>query len=198
MLVKQLFISIILILACFTSIAQEKNENILFEDANYRFPYSLGIADTSWTLPGKLVEISGLSYIDDRRMACVQDEKGNVYIFNLISGEIELKVDFGADGDYEGIEIVDNDAWVLKSNGTLFQVSDYLKLPIPFVKKHATVLSGKNDAEGIAYDPLNHCLLIACKGHPFVEDKKGNFSKARSLRQSTVLTLSQLCSSRIP
>jgi uncharacterized protein YjiK len=119
-----------------------------------------------------------LSYIDKKRIACVQDEKGNIYVFNLKTGEIEQKVSFGTDGDFEGIEIIENDAWILKSNGTLYEVKDYLKDTEPHVKKNTTVLSAKNDTEGLTYDLINNKLLIACKGHPFVGDKAGKEFKA--------------------
>ncbi len=178
MVVKHLVSLLISCLIFISSFSQEDNKYKLFEQVNYAFPYKLSQPDKTWELPKNLEEISGLSYIDNHRLACVQDEKGNVYVFNLISGEIELKVDFGEDGDYEGVEIVGDDAWVLKSNGNLYQVADYLESMAPFAKKHSTVLSGKNDAEGLAFDPLDSNLLIACKGHPFTDDKKGKEFKA--------------------
>ncbi len=158
--------------------AQHSDNYKLFEHKDYKYPYHLDVPDKTWELPKKLEEISGLSYIDKNRLACVQDEKGNIYIFNLETGEIERKVDFGNDGDYEGIEILGDDAWILKSNGTLYEVSNYLKKSEPGAEKHATALSKKNDAEGLAYDPVNNELLIACKGHPFVDAQKGKEFKA--------------------
>lgn len=169
---------LILFLLSFTTFSQDSDKNKLFEHANYEFPFQLDKPDKLWELPKKLIEISGLSFIDKQRIACIQDEKGNVYVFNLKTGEIEQKIDFGDDGDYEGIEIIENDAWILKSNGTLYKVKDYLKDAEPHVKKYATVLSGKNDAEGLTFDPINNSLLIACKGHPFVDDKAGKEFKA--------------------
>ncbi len=178
MQLKPTIILLILFLSNFTVLSQDSDKYMLFEDANYDFPYQLAEPDKSWELPKKLVEISGLSYIDKHRLACIQDEKGNIYIFNLKAGEVEKKIDFSDDGDYEGIEIVKNDAWVLKSNGTLYKVINFLNDPEPAVKKVTTALSGKNDAEGLAYDPINNKLLIACKGHPFLDDKKGKEFKA--------------------
>jgi len=179
MLKKQTIILPILFLFNFTVFSQDSDKYLLFEHSGYDFPYQLAEPDKSWELPKKLVEISGLSYIDKHRLACVQDEKGNIYIFNLKVGEIEQKVDFGNDGDYEGIEILHvRDAWVLKSNGTLYEVKDYLKDAEPQVNKYTTALSGKNDTEGLAYDPVSKNLLIACKGHPFVEKEKGKEFKA--------------------
>lgn len=158
--------------------SQMDKKHTLFEHKNYSFPYNINNPDSKWELPKKLVEISGLGYIDKHRLACVQDEKGNIYIFNLKTGEVEHKVDFGDDGDYEGVEIIGKDAWVLKSNGTLFLVPNYLKELEPEVNKFPTALSGKNDAEGLAYDPIDHKILIACKGHPFVVEKAGKEFKA--------------------
>jgi uncharacterized protein YjiK len=168
-------------LFCSTVFPQDSEDNKLFERSGYEFPYQLSKPDESWKLPKNLVEISGLSYIDKHRLACVQDEKGNIYIFNLKDGEVESKIDFGKDGDYEGIEIIENDAWILKSNGTLYEVKDYLKEAKPKVKKHTTALSSRNNTEGLAYDPVDKSLLIACKGYPFVdenEEKDGKEFKA--------------------
>jgi len=178
MKLKLISIFIILSLGNFSSFSQENDDYKLFEHSDYNFPYQLNHPDKSWELPKKLVEISGLSYIDKNRLACVQDEKGNIYIFNLETGEVEHKIDFGDDGDYEGIEVIKNDAWVLKSNGTLYRVSNYLKESKPEVNKYKTALSGENDAEGLAYDPVDQNLLIACKGHPFVDEKAGKEFKA--------------------
>lgn len=169
---------LILVISCLTACSQEIPKNILFERRGYSFEYQLNEPGPLWKLPAELVEISGLSIIDNQRLACVQDEKGIVYIFNLKAGKVESEIDFGDDGDYEGIEIIENDAWVLKSNGTLYKVTDYLKKAEPDVKKYTTALSGKNNAEGLAYDPVNKSLLIACKGFPFLDEKNGSGYKA--------------------
>jgi len=178
MQIYQTFILLILFLFSFTGCAQDNDKDLLFEHPNYKFPYQLTKPDNSWELPKKLIEISGLSYVDKHRLACVQDEKANIYIFNLKSGEIENKINFGDDGDYEDIVIIRNDAWILKSNGTLYRVNDYLKKAEPDVKKYSTDLSGKNDTEGLAWDLANNNLLIACKGHPFLDNTEGKEFKA--------------------
>lgn len=171
----------ILLLFSSTVFSQEDEKNVLFEQAGYRFSYQLTKPDKRWELPKKLVEISGLGYVDGHRIACVQDEKGSIYIFNTKKNNTITKIDFGDHGDYEGIEIIGNDAWVLKSNGTLYQIKDYLKDKNPMVKKYKTGLSAKNNAEGLAYDSFSQSLLIACKGYPFVnknEEKNAREFKA--------------------
>lgn len=172
------FLLILTILFSINCFSQDGYKYMLFEHSNYEFPYDFAKPDKSWDLPKKLEEISGLGFIDKNRLACVQDEKGNIYIFNLKTGEVERKIIFGDDGDYEGVEIIKNDAWIIKSNGTLYEVKDYLNKDTPNVTKFKTELSEKNDVEGLGYDPLNNNLLIACKGHPFVSDKKGKDFKA--------------------
>jgi len=160
----------ILFLSCLTACSQDNTENILYERTGYKFPYQLADPDQSWKLPRSLVEISGLSFIDNNRLACIQDENGIVYIFNQMEGKVEQEIFFGDNGDYEDIEIMNNDAWVLKSNGTLYEVADYLKQGKPTVNKYPTALSGVNDTEGLAYDPVNRGLLIACKGYPLSDE----------------------------
>src|SRR5690242_4926384 len=44
-----------------------------------------------WNMPEELLEISGISAIDDERFACVQDEMGTVYIYNTTTSGIEKK-----------------------------------------------------------------------------------------------------------
>lgn len=178
MAIKQIAILLLLISSSLPLASQENDKYKLYVHPDYDFPYTINNPDASWELPGKLEEVSGLSYIDENLLACVQDEKGNIYLFNLQSGEVEQKIDFEDDGDYEGIEIIGQDAWVLKSNGTLFEVLDFQEGETPFVRKYATELRGKNDAEGLGFDPIENNLLIACKGHPFVDEKKGKEFKA--------------------
>ena len=161
-----------------TVFAQKVDNNKLFEQAAYAFPYQLNEADKLWELPKKLVEISGLSPIDKHRLACVQDEKGSIYIFNTKKGDVEKKIDFGDKGDFEDLEIVGNDAWVLKSNGTLYQVKDFLKAGNPKVKKYKTALSKMNNTEGLAFDSQSQSLLIACKGYPFLDEDEEREAKA--------------------
>ncbi len=169
---------LIILVSPIFSVAQEKDERILYEMPGYNFPYHISKPDDSWKLPKTLREISGISYINENEIACIQDEKGNIYIFNFKKNEITQKIDFGENGDYEDIQIVDNDAWILKSNGTLYQAVDFLSKNEIITNKYRTPLRKENDPEGLGYDPANNNLLIACKGHPFVEDKYGKEYKA--------------------
>ncbi len=178
MRINRIIIVAILSLLGFFVFSQNNDQQQLFERDGYKVPYQLEKPDKYWEIPKKLVEVSGLGYIDDARLALVQDEKGIVFVFNVQSGRAEREIKFGDDGDYEGIEIVENDAWVLKSNGNLYRVIDFLAGTVPLVEKYPTALSAKNDTEGLAYDHANKNLLIACKGHPYVDHKKGKGFKS--------------------
>jgi uncharacterized protein YjiK len=169
---------VFIILTGLTACSQGTKTNLLYEQPGYRFPYQADQPNRAWKLPASLLEISGIGFIDDHRLACVQDEKGIIYVFNLGSGKIESNINFGEDGDFEAIEIVGNNAWVLKSNGTLYEIKDYLDKAGPVVKKHPTSLTGKNDTEGLAYSPEQNSLLIACKEQPFADESKGKDDKA--------------------
>lgn len=126
-----------------------------------------------WELPKQLTEISGLSYIDDQRFACVQDELGTIFIYNTATSSLEKEIPFGGMGDYEGLAVVGENVWVLRADGKLFEVSN-INAPKPIVKEHNTHLTIKQDSEGLCYDKKNNRLLVAIKGTELEsEDYKG-------------------------
>ena len=145
---------------------------VLFEKDSYRFPYELNEAKEEFNLEEALVEISGLSYLNNTTLLAVQDEKGIIYHISLKNGKIKEKVKFDKSGDFEGIELVNNDVWTLESNGDLFRINQKGK-----VKKYDTFLKSANDTEGLGYDPINDQLLIACKGLA-LKDKKNKHLKS--------------------
>lgn len=132
------------------------------------FRYDLGTPVARYTLPAYLEEISGLSYYGNGKIACVQDEKANIYVWNLEKEKIIDKHEFGNDADYEDIAVVGKTAYILRNNGSIYRIKDFKKKDRK-VKKYKTELKEKNDTEGIAYDPIANALLIACKGSPSIE-----------------------------
>ena len=101
-----------------------------------------------WEMPKQLLEISDLSYVDDKRIACVQDELGTVFIYNIASSSVEKEIPFGAVGDYEGLAMVGETVWVLRSDGKLFEVNN-INAAKPMVKEYKTQLTIKQDSEGL-------------------------------------------------
>ncbi|GEO06722.1 hypothetical protein AAE02nite_43860 [Adhaeribacter aerolatus] len=116
-----------------------------------------------WEMPNMLREVSGIAYLDENHFACVQDEAGVVFIYNIAKNRIESEVDFGASGDYEGIALVNDIAYVVRSDGKIFEIND-ITSGSPHIKEYATHLTVKNNVEGITYDRKNNRLLLAIKG----------------------------------
>ena len=50
---------------------------------NAAFGYNLSEFNEKYVLEKELREISGLSYYGKNQLACIQDEKGEVYIYDL-------------------------------------------------------------------------------------------------------------------
>ena len=136
--------------------------------------YNLKTPDVILHLPHMLNEISGLTYIDSSTFACIQDEKGILFLYDINKEEIIQKYTFNMDGDYEGITRVDKTIFVLRSDGILFKISDFQSKNF----RLDSIVTGipANNNEGLCYDFDNNRLLIACKskigkGHDF-KDKR--------------------------
>ncbi len=139
------------------------------------FQYDLSKPVDRWVLPPELREISGLGYMPDGQLACIQDEKGILYMLNFETREIN-KLPFAKKGDYEGVEIIGDSAYVLKSNGDLYVFS--YKNKDPEVHKVKTPLTDQNNSEALAYDPITKTLLIGCKGKAAL---KSNHAKGKAI-----------------
>jgi uncharacterized protein YjiK len=128
-------------------------------------PYDLENPSERYTLPQKLKEISGLSYFKNNQLVCVNDEEGKIFIYDLSKKEIVDKIPFGKDGDYEGVEVVGDEVFVLKSNG---RVKGF-KIGLPFEREIDCTNPDVIEYEGLAYDPKTKHLLLAAKER--VKDK---------------------------
>ena len=124
--------------------------------------YDLTTPDVSIILPDTLNEISGLTSIDTTSVACIQDEYGIIFIYDVIKKEITNYYFFNIKGDYEGIARVDKSLFVLRSDGVIFEVSDYESKNFELNSYETGIPSSDN--EGLCYDTDNNRLLVACKG----------------------------------
>ncbi|MDO1449423.1 SdiA-regulated domain-containing protein [Rhodocytophaga aerolata] len=132
--------------------------------------------ESSWQLPEVLREVSGIAYLSANKIACVQDELGNIYIYNLASHSIEQVIPFADAGDYEGITLVENTAYVVRSDGRLFKVDNLLSAQ-PKVTQFESFLTAEQDVEGLCYDAANHRLLLSIKGvDPHSQAYKGVYA----------------------
>lgn len=141
----------------------------------FSFPYDIEHPDEKFKMPGRLDEISGLGMSDDgASLLAVNDEEGKLFYLNKNTGEVKREFKFGKSGDYEGVEMVDGHAYVVKSNGTLYNVKHPGKKKQK-TKVYDTPLGHGNNVEGLAYDKTAHRLLIACKG----KAGKGGYLKGK-------------------
>ncbi|MFC5270993.1 SdiA-regulated domain-containing protein [Adhaeribacter terreus] len=115
-----------------------------------------------WEVPDVLREVSGIAYLSPNRFACVQDELGTIFIYNTATAKIEREVDFTDPGDFEGITVVGKTAYVVRSDGRLFEVADF-ESNRPKVTEHQTAFTEDNNIEGLGYDAKNNRLLLAVK-----------------------------------
>ena len=123
--------------------------------------YQLSSPEKSYVLPTELNEISGITILNDAEIACVQDELGMVYIYNLDSSNITKKYQTKLVGDYEGITLVGSTIYLLRSDGVLVEYPDF-KSPNLKIKEYNLNLPSTNN-EGLCYDEKNDRLLIAAK-----------------------------------
>ncbi len=128
-----------------------------------------------WLMPSELTEISGISAYKNL-LATIQDEDGIIFLFNFATGTIARQISFAGPGDYEAIAIVGETAWVLRSDGQLFEVENFAG-KTPVTRKH-TALSGKKlNMEGLFYDAPRNRLLISVKDNdPNSRDFKGVYA----------------------
>lgn len=132
--------------------------------------------DQKWDLPKNLNEISAITWIGENKLACVQDEQGIVFIYNLDSLKVEQIINFEKAGDYEGIAIAGNTIYVLRSDGKLFEIDDYTKEDFK-VTTHGTPFSEKNNMESMTADTENNRLLLMPKDKDLhSQDKMGIYA----------------------
>jgi uncharacterized protein YjiK len=142
------------------------------------------LVDT-WELPDILEEISAIAWLDEGRLACVQDENGILFTYNLKSRAIENQLVFAADGDYEGLTVHDNRAYIIRSDGELFIVENF-RSENATTSQYNLPISSRNNVEGLAVDAKNDRLLIALKDEDlFNNSYKGVY--AFNLTRKTLL-----------
>jgi len=138
-----------------------------------RDKYNLEYTDASkikvvnkWVLPRVLEEVSGISYIGNERIACIQDEIGEIFIYNLVSKEVDKRIKFAEKDDFEGLATINGKAYILRSDGKIFVVDDIME-ENPNIESYDTEMSFKYDFEGLCYDEKNNRLLLAAKSNAF-------------------------------
>jgi uncharacterized protein YjiK len=145
-----------------------------------------------WDLPSELKEVSGISYLPDSKFACVQDEKGTVYIYDTKTEKIEKEIPFSGVGDFEGITAADQTLYVIRADGRLFMIEN-MNTAKPAVKEFETGLTIRNNIESMCFDKNGDRLLLTGKDEdPEGADKKRIYSfdlKSKKLDNSPAYTI---------
>jgi len=149
-----------------THVAQERNASA----RSFLGRYALNEKNPrSMKVSGKVSEISGLAISPGGRLFAHDDENAVVYELDRSSGEILKRFTVGSGfmaEDFEGIAIKGNSFFLVNSSGDLFEFQEAADKEHSGFILHRTFLSQRNDVEGLEYDPLTDCLLLACKGYP--------------------------------
>jgi uncharacterized protein YjiK len=129
----------------------------------------------NWQMPKCLNEISGICWVDQERIACVQDKQGIIFIYNISSAKIENQIQFADSGDFEAITKTDDTYYVIRSDGYIFEICTYLKTYD--AKQYYVSINEPNDIEGLFYDVTKNRLLIVNRlPDPQAQTKKSIYS----------------------
>jgi hypothetical protein len=126
-----------------------------------RIDYNLASPDRVYILPPVLFEISGITEVDASTIACVQDENGIVFFYDLNKNQTNRHIVFASAGDYEDLARVDNTLYILRSDEVLAGISNFKSANFKR-EAYPAGIPGRN-AEGLCYDKNNNRLLIAAK-----------------------------------
>ncbi|RYY95882.1 MAG: hypothetical protein EOO11_14865 [Chitinophagaceae bacterium] len=115
-----------------------------------------------WEMPGELKEVSANVWAGNGLMGLVEDNHGIIYLYNLASRSVERRIEFSANGDYEGLTLVGSTWYVLRSDGTVFEVTERGN-DKPEVKSYKGPFGDAPDCESLTYDAANKRLLVGVK-----------------------------------
>lgn len=122
---------------------------------------------SEWILPKELNEISGICFLNGDTVACVQDEKASIFLYDLKTQEIVDEIPFAGKGDCEGIALNGDIAYVVTGNGLLYKIDHFRKSPVTIVV--SLNLAENEESEAICFDKKNKALVLAFKNHKKVE-----------------------------
>lgn len=162
--------------SCGTTSFGLRADSLFLMTQNSIITYNLKRPDEKHFLPYVLAEISGLSHTGKSVLA-VDDETGKIFEYDLKERKIIHSIEFAKPGDYEGVEMVDDNIYVLESDGDIY-FFEYSGSKKANAEKIENKLSRDNDTEGLGYDPYLNRLLIVCKEKGEVD---GNDAKGRSV-----------------
>ena len=150
------FLLLFLLLLCQCTAQKKELEAIPFPSS-----YTLDQMEKI-NLSDELEEISGLEWIDKETLWAIEDESSIIYSLNPQTGKRNKKFKFAKNKDIEDILYINGTAWVLRSNGNLYQVenpfSEYSETTI-----HEFPIHDKRDFEALIKPEGKNAIWIFCK-----------------------------------
>ncbi len=113
-------------------------------------------------LQDEMEEISGLEWVGENQLWAIEDESSIIYRLDTMSGKILRKRKFAKNKDIEDLLVVGKVAWVLQSNGTLYEVASPLGKK-PKTTQHHFPIKKKRDIEAIVASKTEPYLFVFCK-----------------------------------
>lgn len=139
-----------------------------------RSGYDLHRPVAKFTLPSELIEVSGLTDVDQNTVACLQDEQATIYLIDLRSGKVLEKHSFGPPGDMEGLTRVGDGYYALRSDGMVYHLKG-LRGKIQLKNSFHLRLPNQN-IEGLGFDEAKGLVLISPKdvqkGSKYTRDQR--------------------------
>ncbi|WP_379953020.1 SdiA-regulated domain-containing protein [Dokdonia sp. R78006] len=126
----------------------------------------------TWKMPEILNEVSGISWISENTIACVEDEDGIIFIYDLKKEKVIQEIAFAGGGDYEGIAINDKDAYVMRSDGLIYEVLRFRESE-PIITTFQTAFTARNNIETLTLDTEKNSLVVTPKDRDQSDDFKG-------------------------
>lgn len=164
---KQVFFSFVLAILSFIAVRRIHNAGIeqyhflqspVFQKQNGWF--DLSEPSLILSLPYELREVSGLTNYSYHEVACIQDDAGVIYIYDLNTKSISKTLTFNKSGSFDGLSFVDSSFYLLNSDATLTNLYFNDTLIQENVRRFK-VPTWEN--EGLCYDAKDHRLLVAPK-----------------------------------
>lgn len=186
---SQIYFSIGLFILSFIAVKQIRQAGLTY----YQFEqlkltqmngfYSLSSPEKVSYLPFELREISGFTDQSLNEIACLQDEAGTIFIYNLLNDSITHQFQFGKFGDFKGLTRVGTTYYGLRSDVVLFEINHPYD-SLSAISKELNLQS--SDYYGLCFDEREHRLLTATKSNL----EKGDNKDLREVYAIDLTTLS--------
>jgi len=133
----------------------------------YKSPPHYNFAEVqTYKLDLAIKEISGIVFDNTKEeFIAHNDEKGVLYFLDKESKEIKpgQEIDFAGKGDYEDVALVNENPYILKSDGTITKIVSDSTGKKYGVEAGEIGLSGSKDFEAMYYDAARKALVVLCK-----------------------------------